>query len=68
MKKNCHNCVHLEFFDEEPGNHSVLYPSGFYCESRQYRGEKEERVHLINLADVDYRSTSKKCCELKAAK
>ena len=72
MKKNCHNCVYLEFYEEDPdyspGYYPGFYCSGFYCDYRQYRNEKDERVHLIKLDDPAYRNTSKKCCELKVAK
>ena len=68
MKKNCHNCQHLEFFDEEPGYSPGFYRSGFYCDYRQYISENDEWVHLMKLDDPVYRNTSKKCCELKVAK
>ncbi len=63
-KKNCHNCTHLEWFDDDS---EVNDQSGFGCNGRDYykRGDSDENMNRHNdqLSDEKYREAPKKCSE-----
>lgn len=61
MKKNCENCIHLEWIDGDIGDES-----GLVCNARDYLyNPHAERRHLEQLDNEAYRQRPKKCCELK---
>lgn len=62
IKGNCFACEYLEYIDAEPQD-----PSGFCCNKREYKTERQETDHLNLLNDSDdrYKKTAKQCCEIK---
>jgi hypothetical protein len=63
MKKNCHNCKHLDHYE---GYEDSTTPSGFSCLRRVYISEMQETHHLAILETEEYRLKYKTCCELKS--
>ena len=61
MKKNCHNCQHLEYVAADP--YERLMCSGFICNKRDYSTDSSESKHLDQLSDTAYLLAAKKCCE-----
>ena len=62
-KKNCKNCIHLEWVNGDIGD-----PCGYVCNGRVYKSDKMEDIHLKQLDSKIYLEKSKKCCELKRNK
>lgn len=62
-QKNCHNCIHLEYYQAD---YEEFQESGYSCNRRNYDGDsRKENEHLSKLnTDPAYLSRSKKCCEL----
>lgn len=57
MKKNCHNCVYLDYYESyhgETGN------SGFVCNKRETKDGSEKKL-LDALSSLEYRLKSKVC-------
>lgn len=63
MKKNCLNCIYLDYFEKE--GFESYDDSGYLCEKREYRNSSEENNHLDKLNNPNYLEASKKCCELE---
>lgn len=63
MKRNCNNCIHLEW-----GFGDTNDPEGWECLKRDYykRGDchKNEKRHQEQLDKDSYREKSKMCCEI----
>ena len=55
-KKNCYNCIHLEYWEPD---YEEFESAGFFCNKRESNDE-----HLEQLDTDAYRMRSKKCCEL----
>lgn len=64
-KKNCFNCIHLAFIDDQSFE---IQDGGYYCEKREYQSDREENSHLHLLKFDRYKETHKSCCELKEEK
>ena len=68
LKKNCHNCEHLEWIDDDS---EISNNSGFACHKRDYykKGDyyTNEQKHLNQLNSEKYRNHGKKCHEKKVA-
>lgn len=65
MKKNCHNCEHLEWVGGDNGYGG--YDEGFTCNKRlanEFNQDKESAL-LTKLKDEEYRERSKRCHEPK---
>jgi hypothetical protein len=60
MKKDCYNCKHLEWIDDEDP-----YKSGGYCCNKRDCNILQERRHLKQLSDEKYLSRPKICCDLR---
>jgi hypothetical protein len=68
MKKNCHNCIHLEYVSGDYND-----PEGFVCHKRDYwsgRGDswQKEKRHQKQLDGEEYRLRAKKCHEQKSTR
>lgn len=54
--KNCWNCAALEWIEAEVGD-----PSGWVCNERRYRAQKDEERHLKQLEKESYLDRAKRC-------
>lgn len=61
MKKNCGNCIHLEWYEAD---YEESNESGFSCNGREYPNPEQETKHLKQLENEGYLAKSKRCCEL----
>ena len=59
-RKNCINCVHLEWYEKETPE--SFERSGYICNKREYKTEREEDNHLMQLENQNYLDAPKKCC------
>lgn len=59
-KKNCHNCIHLEWIDDDS---EIRNDSGWVCNNREYAAK-----HIEQLESESYRLAPKKCAKIEQAK
>lgn len=62
MKKNCHNCVNLEYY--EGNEYDGEGPNGFFCAKRQANmTQDQESKFTTRLESERFRKAPKRCFE-----